>query len=257
MNKSKFYRNQARILMDKKWGNYAVAYLVYMLIVIAISLIPVAGSLATMVTAGAFALSFAMMTLKIVKGSGVEIGDLFKGFDNFATALLLAIRQGVFGFLWSLLFIVPGIIKFFGWSMSSYILAENPNMTAKEAMKESENLMNGHKWEYFKLNLSFFGWSLLSVLTLGILLFWLVPYMNTATGVFYTDLKYLKYGKADPYSQPQNNWNQNDFNSQNNFNQQNNWNQNNFNSQNNWSQPQENNNGYNQGVYPKNDNTNW
>lgn len=92
-------------------------------------------------------------------------------------------------FLWSLLLIVPGIIKAFAYALTPYILVEHPEMSSSEVLSESERLMEGHKFDLFWLELSFIGWFFLSILTLGIGFFWLEPYCQTAIVAFYNDIK--------------------------------------------------------------------
>ena len=91
--------------------------------------------------------------------------------------------------LWSFLFIIPGIIKAFSYAMTPYILEENPELSANEAIDRSRAMMKGHKFDLFWLFLSFIGWFFLSLLTLGIGGLWLGPYMQTATAAFYEDVK--------------------------------------------------------------------
>ena len=97
--------------------------------------------------------------------------------------------MGVFVFLWSLLFVIPGIIKAFSYAMTPYILEEHPELTANEAIDHSRAMMKGHKFDLFWLYLSFIGWGILCIFTLGIGLLWLVPYMQTAQASFYEDVK--------------------------------------------------------------------
>ena len=102
-------------------------------------------------------------------------------------------------FLWTLLLIVPGIIKSYAYSLVPYILNDNPEMNSKEALDLSEKMMDGHKGELFVLQLSFIGWELLGILTLGILYLWLVPYMQTAQTKFLYEVK-TNYEKANNIS---------------------------------------------------------
>ena len=95
----------------------------------------------------------------------------------------------VYVLLWTLLLIVPGIIKGISYGMTPFILAEKPELSAQEAIDLSMKMMEGHKMEFFKLWLSFIGWCLLGILTLGIGCLWLVPYMYAATAAFYEDVK--------------------------------------------------------------------
>lgn len=120
-----------------------------------------------------------------------KVGDIFsKGFtSNYGNVILAQLLMSVLIFLWSLLLIVPGIIKAYAYSMTPYILADNPNMKAYEAMKYSEKIMMGHKARLFTLMLSFIGWFILSALTCGILyVFYVGPYYKTAMAEFYRSI---------------------------------------------------------------------
>ena len=90
--------------------------------------------------------------------------------------------------LWSLLLLVPGIIKSFSYAMTNYILIDHPDLSVNEAITHSRHMMNGNKWRFFLLNLSFIGWGILCILTLGIGFIWLVPYMEATFAKFYLDL---------------------------------------------------------------------
>lgn len=118
----------------------------------------------------------------------VEI--IFDGFKkSFSNSVIMNILITVYTFLWTLLFIIPGIIKAYSYSMAFYIMAENPSISAGEAIKESMRIMNGHKMELFFLQLSFIGWAILAMFTCGIGFLWLVPYMNKTTANFYQSIK--------------------------------------------------------------------
>ncbi|MCR5417583.1 MAG: DUF975 family protein [Lachnospiraceae bacterium] len=94
--------------------------------------------------------------------------------------------EGLYEFLWSLLFIIPGIIKAYEYRMIVYILAENPEVSTKEAFALSKEMMMGNKWNAFVLDLSFIGWHLLGILTCGILeIFYVAPYeLNTGAQLY-------------------------------------------------------------------------
>lgn len=91
--------------------------------------------------------------------------------------------------LWTILLVIPGIIKGYSYAMASYISIDNEELSAEECVQRSIKMMQGHKMQLFLLDLSFFGWVLLSILTLGIGLLWLAPYQETAHIKFYEDLK--------------------------------------------------------------------
>lgn len=134
---------------------------------------------------GALTLGFAQMALTAARTEKVRFGQLFDGFKNYGSSLALYILILIFTFLWTLLLIIPGIIKSYSYSMSYFILADHPQMPANHARKYSIELMKGNKWRLFCLDFSFIGWILLSILTLGILSFWIVPYRETARAEFY------------------------------------------------------------------------
>ena len=98
--------------------------------------------------------------------------------------------MALFVFLWSLLFFIPGIIKSFSYAMTQYILADCPNVKARDALKLSMRIMNGHKADLFVFHLSFLGWAILGALTFGILnLFYVSPYMNSSLATFYLEVR--------------------------------------------------------------------
>lgn len=127
--------------------------------------------------------------LKNSQGEKASLKYLMTGFSNYGRSILLYILTSVFTLLWSFLFIIPGIIKSYSYSMSPYILAENPDISAREAIKISKRMMYGHKWDLFKLYLSFFWWILLCILTLGVAAIYVGPYMEATFANFYNELK--------------------------------------------------------------------
>lgn len=153
---------------------------------------------------GAVTLGYVKFNLNLVDGKPASFADLFSEFHRFGTAFLMQLLRNIFTVLWSLLFVIPGIYASYGYAMTPYILLENPEMTANEAITASKQLMNGNRWRLFCLEISFIGWSLLAVLlTCGIGFFWLVPYMETSFAAFYREIKAEKYGRnmeRDNYS---------------------------------------------------------
>ena len=117
-------------------------------------------------------------------------GNMFKsvssGYLRNVWGLLL---MNIFIFLWSLLLLIPGIIKAFSYAMTPYILKEYPELSANQAIELSRKMMRGHKFDLFWLNLSFVGWFFLCLLTLGIGFVWFLPYVQTANAAFYQEVK--------------------------------------------------------------------
>lgn len=114
--------------------------------------------------------------------------DLFSRFDSFGSGLCLSLLTSIYTALWSLLFVIPGIVASYRYAMAPFILSENPHLTASQAISASKTLMDGHKMELWLLDLSFIGWSLLCVLTCGIGSIFLNPYMSAAHAAFYRSL---------------------------------------------------------------------
>ena len=200
MLKAKDLRHQAWNALKGKWGTMALCTLIYELILGAcagLSYVYI-GGIAMLLLSGPLALGMVMLALNVIRGYAVKVETLFDGFKNFGKAFLLALINEIFIFLWSLLFIIPGIIKTFSYSMSPYILADNPGIEPNEARKQSMAMMKGHKWRLFCLEFSFIGWWLLCGLTLGILTFWVTPYVQTAIAEFYQDLLVRNGAVAQP-----------------------------------------------------------
>ena len=120
-----------------------------------------------------------------------ELSELGFGFKNhYGNVVATILLRDVFLFLWSLLFVIPAIVKTYSYRMVPYIVAENPDMKATDAITLSRNMMKGHKWNAFVLDLSFIGWYLLSCLTLGLLAFFYVsPYHYATNAELYGALK--------------------------------------------------------------------
>jgi uncharacterized membrane protein len=127
--------------------------------------------------------------IRKIRGESVTINNLFDGFSLFGQSFLLFLLQNIFIFLWTILFIIPGIVKGLSYSMAFFILRDNPSISALDAINASKKMMHGHKARLFGLCLSFIGWALLSILTLGIGYLWLLPYMTLSFANFYEDLK--------------------------------------------------------------------
>lgn len=125
-----------------------------------------------------------------VEGDSRLAGNMFKdGFGSWGRNVWGMFIVGLYATLWSFLLIVPGIIKFYAYAMTPYILIDNPELPANQAIYLSKKMMKGHKFDLFILQLSFIGWGFLSIFTLGIGLLWVVPYMMTAQAAFYQDIR--------------------------------------------------------------------
>ncbi|MFE4241619.1 DUF975 family protein [Peribacillus butanolivorans] len=129
--------------------------------------------------------------LNIVRDGNPGIPEVFAIYKDGKTSFKIigaSILQGIFIFLWSLLFIIPGIIKSLSYSQLFFLLKDHPQLTVLEAFSESKKRMKGLKWKYFLMHLSFIGWGILCIFTLGIGLLWLAPYAGTTMAAFYNEL---------------------------------------------------------------------
>lgn len=117
-------------------------------------------------------------------------GNMFKlAFNKYGKNVLGMFLVGLFTLLWMLLLVIPGVIKAFSYAMTPFILVDKPELSANQAIDLSRAMMKGHKFDLFWLELSFIGWILLSILTLGVGFFWLIPYMYASISSFYEDVK--------------------------------------------------------------------
>ncbi|WP_143592733.1 DUF975 family protein [Vagococcus martis] len=163
---------------------------------------PIMSFVMTFLTIG---ISFTFLDV-IRKGREAELSfrqsfRLFNG-NDFVPVLLINILTYIFRYLWSLLFIIPGIVKIYSYSQANFIYKDlaatrdTRSMGATSFITESRDLMNGHKERLFWLDVSFLGWYLLGLLTLGIGFLWINPYVNATKAAFYDDLSKGKFLEA-------------------------------------------------------------
>lgn len=127
--------------------------------------------------------------LTVANGEKYNMGELFDGYHNFGPVFLTMFLKQIYVLLWSLLLIVPGIVKSYSYAMTEFLMRDNPELKYNEAIEESMNMMSGHKMQLFLLDLGLIGWAILSILTMGIGFLFLIPYQQTAHAEFYLCLK--------------------------------------------------------------------
>jgi uncharacterized membrane protein len=179
----------AKTQIKGKIGVLFAMFLIMFGVSIASSFVPVLGSIANLLVNAAFALGGAWVFLRIAKGEEVSVGNIFYGFEDLWTAIKAQFFMGLFTLLWSLLLIIPGIIKAYAYSMTFFILAENKGMSVLEAITLSRKMMDGHKMDLFLLFLSFIGWFILVGITFGIAGIWVYPYSYATFSNFYLSVK--------------------------------------------------------------------
>jgi len=168
-------------------GNLGTIFVIVLLIGL-LCCIPLFG----FILAPGLSISLCMIYLNLTKGQSPEVGHMFSGTKVLGKAWWLQILTAFFVFLWSLLLFIPGIVKSYAYSMALYVLADNPTFTAREALRESKRITQGHKWQLFVLELSFFGWMLLACIPIVgtiVLLVYVIPYMSATYANAYNALK--------------------------------------------------------------------
>ncbi|MGM9631738.1 MAG: DUF975 family protein [Eubacteriales bacterium] len=143
---------------------------------------------------------YAKFDLDLVDRGEAKLGTLFSYFKNWKNLILTNLLYTLYVFLWSLLCIIPGIIAQYKYAMVPYILAEEPDLSPREALSRSEVMMQGHKLDLFLLNLSFIGWVILSVLSCGIGFIWLTPYVSATQTEFYREISGTGNATAEFYN---------------------------------------------------------
>ena len=208
MKTNKEYKNEALASLLGNWPKAVLCTVVYVVLAVSVSLIiefvdPISTPSGTFTAVyGLYLLLMIFVVMPLSVGYYVTYRELlFNGADDMTRNMFKfgfgkwwhntwgMLLTGIFVFLWSLLLIIPGLIKSFAYALTPYILVDRPELSANEAINLSQKMMKGHKFDLFWLMLSFLGWILLSVLTLGVGLFWLTPYMYTAYAAFYRDVK--------------------------------------------------------------------
>lgn len=182
-------RAQAREVLKEKWLMAAVAALIFSAISGGLAAIPFIGTLCALFVGLPIAYGFAILMYGVFKGKDIDFGVLFEGFQDYARIFVTKLLQAVYTALWALLLVVPGVIKHYSYAMTDYILKDEPELKNNAAIERSMAMMEGYKMKLFMLDLSFIGWAILCVFTMGIGYLFLQPYMQVSHAAFYEDLK--------------------------------------------------------------------
>lgn len=178
-------RQKAKETLRGRWGEPIVLCLVIGII----SGLASGTGVGTLLISGALTLGLSIYFLKLVRGEEVAFERGFDGFNHFGSSLILYLLMSLFVILWTLLLIIPGIIKALAYSQAFYILADDRDIGVMEALEKSQKMMRGAKGKLFLMGINFAILGILCLFTLGIGYLWLVPWMNTVTANFYEDLK--------------------------------------------------------------------
>lgn len=204
-------RAQARERLEGKWGTFVLMTFLMLVIQTILQIPGYIGSLlevlspenvlaslsfsniSNILSLLALPLSWGLTVslLRNHREESVDLENLFDGFrgGRYTRVFCALFLVNLFTFLWTLLLIIPGIIKAFSYALTPYILLDEPELTARQAITRSCEIMQGRRWKLFCLYLSFIGWGILCLLTFGIGFLWLVPYMNASIAAFYEDAR--------------------------------------------------------------------
>ena len=149
----------------------------------------------------AVTLGYAQYFLNVTDDNEPEFGNLFSHMRLWE-GFCMQFFRGMMVMLWSILFVIPGYIALYRYAMTPYIMAENENLSVMEAITESKRIMMGNKWRLFCMDVSFIGWELLGILTLGIGFFWITPYEEAAKAAFYREITEQRYSNPAVNSHP-------------------------------------------------------
>lgn len=187
-------KEQAKEQMQGKLGGLILVYVVF----IAVSglaggvgaFIPFGSLVVSIVLSPVLSMGWIKTCLNVTYGDEPKVDTLFDAFkNNLGNTIGTVLLVGLFTFLWSLLFIIPGIIMGLSYSQALYILAENPEMSPMECIRASKEMMQGRKMDLFILQLSFILWGLLCIVTFGIASLYVAPYMQLTITNFYHRIK--------------------------------------------------------------------
>lgn len=202
MNRSEL-KSKAKESLKGKYGESTKLFLLYILVCFGISIIisfiseiieinvllALILSIISMFVVYGLYPGFYSFFLKISRNEEVSSNELFKHKNLFLVTIGATLLVGIFSFLGSLLFIIPGIIVTLNYSMIYFVIIDNPEISVTDALRKSKEIMTGYKMDFLILLLSFFGWYILSYFTFGILLIWIAPYIMVTTANFYNEIK--------------------------------------------------------------------
>lgn len=202
MDTNQGYKNRALASLSGKWDKAIIATIIYLIITIGVSqviTIPFSSSIAGSGSASflwtvlCFPLlwGYTVFFLNIIREKKIDWESIFDGYKNGEWKRIggTYLLYYIYVILWTLLLIIPGIIKALSYSMTPFILQDDPTISGNAAIEKSMRMMDGHKMDLFWLFLSFIGWIILSIMTFGIGFILLEPYINTSVAHFYEDLK--------------------------------------------------------------------
>ena len=202
-------RRQGREALAGRWGTFVAASLVYMIISCLVQVPAQLSDFSRSVLMTGAGVNYTLMSTSVVvsllilpltygydtiflrnlRSEPVGVEHMFDGFRDYGRIFITLLWQNVLILLWTLLLIVPGIVKSLAYAQTPYILLDNPKLSTVEAIHLSREMMFGYKGKLFLLLLSFIGWGILCIFTCGVGFLWLAPYMQSSMAAFYEDVR--------------------------------------------------------------------
>ena len=202
-------RRQGREALAGRWGTFVAASLVYMIISCFVQVPAQLSDFSRSVLMTGAGVNYTLMSTSVVvsllilpltygydtiflrnlRSEPVGVEHMFDGFRDYGRIFITLLWQNVLILLWTLLLIVPGIVKSLAYAQTPYILLDNPQLSTVEAIHLSREMMFGYKGKLFLLLLSFIGWGILCIFTCGVGFLWLAPYMQSSMAAFYEDVR--------------------------------------------------------------------
>ncbi len=196
MNRKELKQRALKTFKSNYWLHVGMN-LLYALILGALS----ATFIGTLILGGPITVGMMEFYKRADKNDNPSVENIGSGFNNFSNAMVAFILSTIFIMLWSLLLIIPGIIKSYAYAMTFYLVNKDSSLSGKDAIALSQKMMKGYKWKLFVLQLSFIGWILLDMLTFGLLgIFYVTPYMQQSFYNFYDKVYEANNGKQEATS---------------------------------------------------------
>jgi len=207
MQSNSFLRSEARRHLDGVWGTFVLmTFLLYLIQYVCqlpsqfadafkanidFSLVSNLSGVSIILTLLLLPMnwSYSVSFLKNHRGATVDFGDLFVGYKQFTRIFGTLLLQALYTLLWTLLLIIPGIVKSMSYALTAYVLHDHPELQYNAAIERSMSMMEGNKMRLFLLCLSFLGWAILALFTCGIGFLWLAPYVQASMTAFYEDVR--------------------------------------------------------------------
>ena len=184
---SKYFRDLGWAQLQGRWGNPVILTLVYLVICSLVSSVS-SGILGLLTIPMGYSYAVSFLENKRT-GAEFKIEKLFEGYKDFIRIFGTILLETAYVILWTLLLIVPGIIKAISYSQTYFVMKDNPELSFNAAIERSMAMMEGRKMQYFLLQLSFIGWIILAMLTFGLLTLWVNPYISATNAHFYEYVK--------------------------------------------------------------------